>query len=156
MDFGWSLWNNQVMGGGLAAAIAVGCDCVGDLVVSRCQLGVWINCGPRGIRCLWTKSAESPPGDTRAHGYATSLCDLSYWPPDLAKNPEAARMDAAQSSLPLRAINSLNVNKRPACLRLFASRIFIVWVVARATPLPPQRGCRRCRPSTIANGCERL
>ena len=48
------------------------------------------------FRCLWTKSAESAPGDTRAHGHATGICDLSYWPPDLAENPEAARMDAAQ------------------------------------------------------------
>src|SRR5205823_13898916 len=122
MDFSWSLRTDQIMGGGLAAAIVSRCDCVGDLVVSRWQLGLWINCWSRCVECLWGEFAESARGHTSAHRHAVGIGDFSHRPVDLEKNPRAGRMEPARSSLPLRTTDSLNVNQRSDCLRLFASR----------------------------------
>src|SRR5437762_6260209 len=86
MDFRGSLRYHQVMGGIMAAAIASCCHGVGGLVVSYRLLRVWNNCRSRCIRCVWIESVESTPGDTRTHGHAAGISDLSNRPADLEKN----------------------------------------------------------------------
>src|SRR5262245_56424393 len=121
MGFSGSLLDNSVMGVGLAAAIAPGCGSVGGLVVSSCQVCLWINFRPRRAQRFRIEFAESAPGDTRTHRHAAGICDLRHWTADLAKNRGEGEMEITRSSLPLCIAHDRDVNQRSNCLCLFAS-----------------------------------
>src|SRR4029453_6051595 len=111
MDFSWPLRSYSVMGGIVAAAITPGCHCAGGLAVSHCQLRVWINSRPLCFWRVWFKSAESAPGNTRAHRHAAGIGDLSHWTANMAKNPKARGMEIAGSSLPFRIAHHHNADQ---------------------------------------------
>src|SRR5690348_2839180 len=113
MDFSRPILTDPIMGAGLALAITTGSNCLGCLIVSRGRFRLWINRRSGCVRCVWTKSAEPAPGDTRAHRHATGICDFPDWPADLAKNPTKRRMETSRSSLLVRTAHSCNADQGP-------------------------------------------
>src|SRR6266566_7327850 len=121
LDFSRSFYINPIMGRGVAVTIPSGGNSLVDLVVSRCWVCLRINCWLDSARRVWVESAESAPGDSRAHRHATGTRNFSDGLIDLAENSERRSVETAGSDLHLRIAHRLNVDQGTDCLRVFTS-----------------------------------
>src|SRR6266699_1963365 len=121
MDVSRSLHIDPIMGSSVAAAITSRRDWLVDLVVSLCQLCLRNNCRHNRTRCIWIKSSQSTPGDTRAHGHAAGLRNFSNRLIDLAENSGGRTVEASRSILHLRIAHRRDVDQGSDRLRVFAS-----------------------------------
>src|SRR5882724_2102795 len=121
MDFSWPFWIDPIMGAVVAVAVISRCGRFGSVVVSLCPFSVWINCRFDCAGRIWIESAQSAPGNARAHRYAARARDFSDRRADLEKNPKAGRMETARSNLPLCFAYSRNADQGPDCLCVCAT-----------------------------------
>src|SRR4029453_12051053 len=121
LDFSWRVFLNAFMGRGMAIAVTRFSHCGIDLVVSRCGFGLRIDCWPDCLQRVRIESAESTPGNTRAHRHAAGVRDFSDRLVDLAKNPRTGSVETARSTLHVCIAHGRNVDQGTGCLCVFAS-----------------------------------
>src|SRR4029453_12580515 len=121
LDFSWRVFFNAFMGRGLAIAVPSGGDCDLGSTVPGCESGLRSNCRPDCAQRVRIESAESTPGNVRAHRHAVSVRDFSDRLIDLAKNPRTGSVETARSNLHVCIARVRNVDQGTDCLRVFAS-----------------------------------
>src|SRR5437868_6972746 len=85
-----------------AVAVVSGGDWFVYFFVSLCYFSLRNKCRRDRTRRVWTQSAQSTPGDARAHGHAACARNFPDWLMDLAKNSEGRTVEVSGSILHLR------------------------------------------------------